>query len=558
MIRVHVRQPAHGERKGLQMKRNSLLAMVVALGFLRPILAQNTPPSGGVLLGPPRALVPAKEEAGRSQEAAQPGTTTPEAVSLGRPLALSGNSSRTATTPEIVRCAAVDDPFFPPYDPKRAAGNTGGPVVLQPVTVTLAPPIQPTQAIIGPPPVPPPPPGGAVVVMPPNMPPPPVGGPPVVPGPGPACPAATCGNIPNAFWAEAEYLLWFLKSSPVHYPLVTTGDIGDPIPGALNQPGTRTLFGDRTANGDPYSGFRFRVGGMVPGVGVGMEAGGFFMLQQDTRFNRQSDPAGNPIIALPFYDAFHQAESAVHVAFPGKLAGGVSTALRTNLYGADLNAVFGLGGPVVDRIFVGFRYLELNETLTLTDQSNVLLPGALSFNGTPLVGGDGVVIQDSFGTTNKFYGGQVGAYKRWIIGALEFDGRVSLALGDTVENLHINGTTTLNPANGSAFAVVPGGLFAQASNIGRHSQSEFSAIPELNLNVGYRFTPNVKVFVGYSFLYWSNVIRPGDQIDPRIDPRQVPTSPSFINGSNAILPGTTFHRTDFWAQGLNLGVSVNF
>src|SRR5262249_23780800 len=59
-------------------------------------------------------------------------------------------------------------------------------------------------------------------------------------------------------WARVEYLLWWVKNTPVPVPLVTTGDpnVGfDPnsvntvnTAGAIGQPGTLVLVGDHSIN----------------------------------------------------------------------------------------------------------------------------------------------------------------------------------------------------------------------------------------------------------------------------------------------------------------------
>ena len=46
---------------------------------------------------------------------------------------------------------------------------------------------------------------------------------------------------------------------------------------------------------------------------------------------------------------------------------------------------------------------------------------------------------------------------------------------------------------------------------------KFAVVPEVGFNVGYQVTPHLKFFVGYSMLYWSRVLRAGDQVDPMID-----------------------------------------
>ena len=74
-------------------------------------------------------------------------------------------------------------------------------------------------------------------------------------------------------------------------------------------------------------------------------------------------------------------------------------------------------------------------------------------------------------------------------------------------------------------------------------------------------TDQLKAFVGYNFLYWSNVIRPGDQIDTVIDVNRVPrfVPPGVIVPDAGVQrPAVLFRETDFWAQGINFGVQYRW
>ena len=85
-------------------------------------------------------------------------------------------------------------------------------------------------------------------------------------------------------------------------------------------------------------------------------------------------------------------------------------------------------------------------------------------------------------------------------------------------------------------------------------------VPEVGVNVGYNFTPWLRGFLGYNFLYWSNVVRPGEQIDREINVRQIP-GPNFpTGGSNTTVarPTVPFKSTDFWAHGVNLGLELKY
>ena len=127
--------------------------------------------------------------------------------------------------------------------------------------------------------------------------------------------------------------------------------------------------------------------------------------------------------------------------------------------------------------------------------------------------------------------------------------------GITHQELDIEGSQTrLVP--GALPAVFNGGLLALNSNIGDRSRDVFSVVPEVGLTVGYQLTDHLKTFVGYNFLYWSNVIRPGDQIDTTIDVNRVPrfVPPGItVPDAGQIRPAVLFKETDFWAHGITAG-----
>jgi hypothetical protein len=80
------------------------------------------------------------------------------------------------------------------------------------------------------------------------------------------------------------------------------------------------------------------------------------------------------------------------------------------------------------------------------------------------------------------------------------------------------------------------------------------------LNLGYRLTSQAMVYVGYSFLYASNVARPGEQINRNINPTQ---TVAYGNDPRAMLVGAAqptfnFKTTDFWVQTLSIGLAYRF
>src|SRR5262249_6596375 len=106
--------------------------------------------------------------------------------------------------------------------------------------------------------------------------------------------------------------------------------------------------------------------------------------------------------------------------------------------------------------------------------------------------------------------------------------------------------------------VLPGGLLALPTNIGDHSHDEFSVVPEFRINLGYQVTEHLRAFVGYTFLYWTQVVRPGEQINLNVNSTQIATSLLFGPLAGPAQPSFSFRHSDFWAQGLNLGVEFRF
>src|SRR5262249_8074951 len=121
----------------------------------------------------------------------------------------------------------------------------------------------------------------------------------------------------------------------------------------------------------------------------------------------------------------------------------------------------------------------------------------------------------------------------------------------------INGNTTfLDPVPGGNPGVQPGALFAQQSNIGTYHSSEFAVVPELNLNFGYIINPGVRVWVGYTFMYWNKLMRAGEQIDFNVDANQMPTRAA--PGVLGTQPAFFARETDLWIHGVSLGLQLRY
>ena len=295
------------------------------------------------------------------------------------------------------------------------------------------------------------------------------------------------------------------------------------------------------------------------GASCGLDVGGFFLGQRSASVLLSPDQ--NPLITRPIFapnlipgTATPLGENGEAVAVPGILRGSLSVRGDSSLWGMDVNLRKSLCTPCNTRaeVFAGYRHLSLRESLTVTEDITVIGPGGNRLAITDPVG-TRVVVQDRFATRNSFNGGQVGGLYERRFGRWDWDIRGSVALGSTHQELDIDGSQVRQPP-GMAPMTFRGGLLAAGPNLGHFTRDRFSVAPEISLNVGYRLTPGLRVFAGYNFLYWSNVIRPGDQIDHTVDLTFVPNSLMGSNFSGQYRPRPLFKQSDLAINGIQVGL----
>jgi hypothetical protein len=374
----------------------------------------------------------------------------------------------------------------------------------------------------------------------------------------PRCCADTCEGAANRLWAEAEYLLWWTKDGPLPVPLVASGT--PESFGTLGMGGV-ALFGGRPLDYGAASGGRLAVGGWLDDHHtLGIEFGGFLLEQRAVGFSARSDAAGSPVITRPLINALDGTATAQFVAFPDAFAGGIAVTSQSKFWGADVNVLTTVArrSGFEASLLAGFRYLDLSESLTVLQSSQVLEDGIFGFNGQTVLAPNSVAMFDAFRTHNHFYGGQLGGRATFSWERFSADVTAKVALGWTEEVLTIAGSSTLLPPGGTP-QTTAGGVLALATNSGHRTHDEFAVVPEVGVKIGYRIIDSLMAYVGYNFLYGSDVVRPGDQIDRRINPTQLPTSLQFTQPpTGPALPAALFHRSDYWAQGITFGVRLAY
>jgi len=361
-----------------------------------------------------------------------------------------------------------------------------------------------------------------------------------------------CIALPSHGWVSVEYLMWY-QSGMETPALVNTSNVADE--GVLNRATTTTLYGgDNDILSDRMSGTRVRFGWWFannPNLGIEGEYLGFGTKTEN--FNSGLS-TGAPLLARPFYNAETGLNDSQFVAFPDgprAVGGRVTTEATTKLDGAAVRfrrimcCSSGCNfspiacGPVPSQSRIdatlGWRFYQLKESLGITENLN------------PTTGGN-FLLNDNFRTRNQFNGAELGFQWTGRRGYWSLDALMRMGIGNVRQEVMINGSTLITPPGG---APQRGGLLAQRTNIGTYTRNDFGIVPELGATLGYQVTQNLRLTAGYSFIYWSNVVRPGDQIDttvnPNLMPPENPQETAFLN------PRFAFQPTDYWIQGLSLG-----
>jgi hypothetical protein len=382
--------------------------------------------------------------------------------------------------------------------------------------------------------------------------------------------ADLCGRGGPAGWAanranrdglergfvQAEYLLWWMSGLDI--PILGTTNTRGGF-GFLGEPGTVPILGPGEFIDSFRHGFRARAGLWLDDCGSrGLDAGFFFLGRRTEETVLTS--AALPIITRPIFSPNPNVPGGViigqtgeAVTVPGILTGSLSVAAESVLWGFDVNFRKCLNRGCDRRTmwFAGYRNVNLSEELTITENINVVGNGQGRVLITDPIGSV-VVVQDRFATDNHFHGGQLGLTyeRRW--GRLSLDARASVALGVTRQELDISGFQT-RTRPGMPPMTFRGGLLAAGPNLGSFTRNEFSVVPEFTLNAGVWLTPTLKVYAGYNFLFWSNVIRPGEQIDPVVDLTNVPNAPAVPPGAPN-RPAALFRQSDLLLHGAQVGL----
>lgn len=352
-----------------------------------------------------------------------------------------------------------------------------------------------------------------------------------------------CCEPPLRFWANAEYLLWWIEDGPAGFPLLTSGTTASQ--GVIGVSGTNILIGGSPYQYDTFNGVRLTTGLQDPSGSYGGETSAFLLERRSTGAGFANGPFAVPVLARPIIDANTGTLSSTGLHFGGNVpVTNFVSNISSRLWGAEANLTSTCiaNSTANVRLLAGFRYLDLDETLR---DATIITDIATFAVFTP-----GTVVDslENFHTRNQFYGGQFGIEGGWRTGSFFVEMQGKLAMGVTHEVVSIGANQTQTFPNGNVVRQVDA-VLAKTSNVGRTKSDMFALLPEVGVNLGYEITSGLRVYVGYSFMYLTNVARPGDQINPVVN---------LNRGVPPFEPTPFFNHTEFWAQGVNFGAALRY
>jgi putative beta barrel porin BBP7 len=362
-----------------------------------------------------------------------------------------------------------------------------------------------------------------------------------------ACPEPTrleclvrCPGDPHHWWASAENVFGWVTGASVP-PLLTATPVGTSA--------TSLIAGGEHANAGLRNGFQIRGGFWLNECGTcGLDAGLLYLPGVAERAAFGDTPG--TVTARPFFNPVTNSPDAEFVSVPGLLSGRAAIdAVSSDFWGVDVGLRKLICCDCCYRLdcIVGYRFLSYGDALHINED--------LQPTTAPFPPGTRITVSDNFTAENRFHGMLFAVAGEFRHGEWYAQARGGFSIGGTFRTATISGATTIQvpPA---APVVLPGGLLALSTNSGNFSSSEWVIVPEVSVRVGRQVSEHVRVFVGYTFLFWPAVYRAADQIDPVVNPGLLPPPLTPLTGP--IRPLFPDRQSSLAVHGVSIGVEVRY
>lgn len=357
-----------------------------------------------------------------------------------------------------------------------------------------------------------------------------------------------------SYWFGAEYLYWKVQDDKKLIPIIVESPVIPESTPLFEIPSDQIVLGNRKAESKWRSGGRFSLGFWCDDCcGTGVELNYLYLGKSQTKRSASSDGAlTSPYLAIPYIDTNTGLQNLIPIAFPGAFSGIATYKITNKLQGAELNSITHLNfcSDWDMDVLGGLRYLNFTESFHF-DTSSPNIGDVQNIYYT----------RDKFNMTNNFYGIQLGVNFKWEAYSFFCNIKTKLGIGAMCQSSKVKGHFYVNDFTGfTAVQKLKGGYYALPSNIGSRSVTRFSVLPEVDVNLGYQITEALQINVGYNFLYVTNVLRAGRQLDRKINPTQsslyeYTPAPVLVGAKR---PKHHLRSSDIWIQGLSTGLEYSF
>jgi hypothetical protein len=335
-------------------------------------------------------------------------------------------------------------------------------------------------------------------------------------------------------WHDLSLLYWWPMRQPI--PPLAVG-------GANN----RVLLGGRAIDSEPSAGGRFTFGtALNQKHTVGYEISYFFLGTRAFWDAVRGGPGtGIGTLGVPFVNADTGAPEVLVLARPDGPSATLAVSSAVRVQGWEVNALSNLyaGTHLKLNAILGWRYFQFHE--------------GVGVHTTQIFGAADpqlARVSEQFDAHNRFHGGQIGLHADARRGNVfcELTGKV--AFGQNYEVVRSEGMTILYGASGTrSFGGT--GNFVQPGTFGRSANGTFAVLPEGTIKLGVRLGDSGRLYVGYSFLYLSDAVRPGDQIDRTAQFAQLAVVGAPVPVDRV---PRAIQRSDVWVQGVVVGFEARF
>jgi hypothetical protein len=198
---------------------------------------------------------------------------------------------------------------------------------------------------------------------------------------------------------------------------------------------------------------------------------------------------------------------------------------------------------------IGYRFLQFSDHLAI--DSNEQAIGVVG-----VVPGTQILTSDRFTALNVFHGVEIGLHSEFFGEHWSVELLTKLAVGNLNRSIGIAGTTHVTVPGTTTPVTSNGGMLALSSNSGVQHPEDWVVIPEVGLTFAWKINSNIRIRLGYSLLYWTDVARSVDQVSLNLNPNLFP--PVKSTGTTPASPAIELHKSDMLIQNVSAGFEIRF